>query len=197
MALFAESAIRDMSILAEKVGAVNLAQGSPDFSSPAPVKRAAAAAIREDHNQYEMTMGSQELREAIAEKVGRFNGIRADANDEVTVTCGSTEAITAAMIAFTDPGDRVIIPEPFYESYLPATILSGARAIHFRLREPGFRLAEEDLKEAFSERPKVILLNTPEQPDRPRLHEEASCPSSRTSARTTTSWQSPTRYTST
>jgi aspartate/methionine/tyrosine aminotransferase len=163
VALFAQSAIRDMSILAEQIGAVNLAQGSPDFSAPLPVKRAAAAAIREDHNQYEMTMGSPELREAIASKVGRFNGIRAGA-DEVTITCGSTEAITAAMIAMTDPGDRVIVPEPFYESYIPATILSGARAIHIRLSEPGFALEEEDLKSAFSRRPKVILLNTPNNP---------------------------------
>jgi aminotransferase len=82
----------------------------------------------------------------------------------VTITCGSTEAITAAMMAFTDPGDRVIIPEPFYESYLPATILSGATAIHFRPREPGYALAEEDLKAAFSQKPKAILLNTPNNP---------------------------------
>ncbi|MGA2199187.1 MAG: aminotransferase class I/II-fold pyridoxal phosphate-dependent enzyme [Nitrososphaerales archaeon] len=164
MDLFAESAIRNMSLLAERIGAVNLAQGSPDFSAPVSVKRAAVAAIRENRNQYEKTVGSQELREAIAARVRRFNGISADANEEVTVTCGSTEAITAAMIALTDPGDNVIVPEPFYESYLPATILSGARAIHFRLREPDFSLAEEDLKAAFSQRPKVILLNTPNNP---------------------------------
>jgi aminotransferase len=164
MDLFVESAIRNMSLLAERIGAVNLAQGSPDFSAPVSVKRAAVSAIREDRNQYEKTVGSQELREAIAARVRRFNGISADANEEVTVTCGSTEAITAAMIALTDPGDNVIVPEPFYESYLPATILSGARAIHFRLREPDFSLAEEDLKAAFSQRPKVILLNTPNNP---------------------------------
>ncbi|MDA4133948.1 MAG: aminotransferase class I/II-fold pyridoxal phosphate-dependent enzyme [Thaumarchaeota archaeon] len=164
LGLFADSAIRDMSILAEKVGAVNLAQGSPDFPAPLSVKQAAAAAIRGDHNQYEMTMGSQELREAVAAKVRSFNGISADANDGVTITCGSTEAITAAVMAFTDPGDRVIIPEPFYESYLPATILSGARAIHFRPQEPGYVLAEEELKAAFSQKPKAILLNTPNNP---------------------------------
>jgi aminotransferase len=164
MKLFTESAIRDMSILAESVGAVNLAQGSPDFPAPLQVKLAAAAAVKGDHNQYELTMGSLPLREAIAEKVKRFNGITADPNDEVTVTVGSTEAITAAMISLTDPGDRVIVPEPFYESYVPATILSGARAVHFRLREPDFVLAEEDLKEAFSKKPKAILLNTPNNP---------------------------------
>ncbi len=164
MALFTESAIRDMSMLAEKVGAVNLAQGSPDFPAPAPVKRAASAAVREDRNQYELTMGSQQLREAIAAKMERFNGISPDPDDEVTVTCGSTEAITAAMISLTGPGDRVVVPEPFYESYIPATIISGARAIHFRLSEPGFALPEEALKVAFSRGPKAILLNTPNNP---------------------------------
>ena len=164
MSLFTESAIRDMSILADRVGAVNLAQGSPDFPAPTPVKRAASAAIREDHNQYEMTMGSQALREAIAARAASFNHIRADPDDGVTVTCGSTEAITAAILAFTDPGDRVLVPEPFYESYLPATILSGARAVHFGLEAPDFALAEEGLKAAFSQRPKVMLLNTPNNP---------------------------------
>jgi aminotransferase len=164
MGLFTESAIREMSHLAAEVGAVNLAQGAPDFPAPTSVKQAATAAIREDLNQYETTTGSQSLREAIAEKVRKFNRFSADADDEITITCGSTEAITAAMIAFTDPGDRVLVPEPFYESYLPATILSGAAVTHFRLREPDYFLAEEDLKEAFSKRPKVILLNTPNNP---------------------------------
>lgn len=164
MRLFPKSAIREMSQLAAAVGAVNLAQGAPDFPAPLSVKRAAAAAIREDLNQYEMTIGSQSLREAIAEKVQKFNGFSADPDDEITITCGSTEAITSAMIALTDPGDRVIVPEPFYESYLPATILSGAKVVHFRLHEPDYGLAEEDLKQAFSARPKVVLLNTPNNP---------------------------------
>jgi aminotransferase len=164
MRFFSESTIREMSHLAAEVGAVNLAQGAPDFPAPAQLKRAAVAAIKEDHNQYETATGSQELREAIAAKVRRFNGFDVDADDEVAITCGSTEAVTAAMIAFTGPGDRVIVPEPFYESYIPATLLSGAKAVHFRLREPDFSLSEEDLKEAFSERPKVIVLNTPNNP---------------------------------
>ncbi len=141
MGLFSESAIREMSHLAAEVGAVNLAQGAPDFPAPTSVKQAATAAIQDDLNQYKTTTGSQLLREAIAEKVQKFNGFSADADDEITITCGSTEAITAAMIAFTDPGDRVLVPEPFYESYLPATILSGASVIHCRLREPDYALA--------------------------------------------------------
>jgi L-glutamine---4-(methylsulfanyl)-2-oxobutanoate aminotransferase len=162
--LFAESAIREMSILADSTGAVNLAQGSPDFSSPPAVKKAAIAAINRDHNQYEMTMGSQELREAIAAKARSFNGIRADPNDEITVTCGSTEAITATIIALTEAGDRVLIPEPFYENYVPATLISGATAIHVRFQEPHFEFAEEDLKNAFSKRPKAVVINSPNNP---------------------------------
>src|SRR5208282_979582 len=153
-----------MSILADSLGAVNLAQGSPDFPSPASVKNAAIAAIGHDHNQYEMTMGSQALREAIAAKVGSFNGIRADPNDEITVTCGSTEAITATIIALTEAGDKVIVPEPFYENYVPATLISGATAIHVRFQEPDFTFSEEELKGAFSKRPKAIVINSPNNP---------------------------------
>ncbi|MDA4136908.1 MAG: aminotransferase class I/II-fold pyridoxal phosphate-dependent enzyme [Thaumarchaeota archaeon] len=162
--MFAESAIRDMSLLADSIGAINLAQGSPDFAAPVPVKRAGAKAIMDDNNQYEMTIGSPELRGAIAAKMKRFNRVEADPDENVTVVCGSTEGIAVSMIALTDPGDRVIIPEPFYESYIPSTIISGAKAVHFRMREPDFRLAEEDLKQAFSTRPKAILLNTPNNP---------------------------------
>jgi aminotransferase len=153
-----------MSELADTIGAVNLAQGSPDFPAPISVKRAGAKAINDDYNQYEMTIGSPELREAIATKMKRFNGIETDPDENVTVVCGSTEGIADAMMALTDPGDMVIIPEPFYESYIPSTILSGAKPTHFRMREPDFRLAEEDLKRAFSTRPKAILLNTPNNP---------------------------------
>lgn len=162
--LFPESAIRDMSLLAEKIGAVNLAQGSPDFPAPLAVKRAASKAIREDHNQYEMTIGSPELRAAVAAKVQRFNHIKADPDENVTVVCGSTEGMLDAVVALTEPGDRVIIPEPFYENYVPSTIISGAKAVHFRMRDPDFTFAEEELKEAFSTRPKAIIINTPNNP---------------------------------
>jgi aminotransferase len=153
-----------MSALADATGAVNLAQGSPDFPAPAPLKKAAIAAVRSDHNQYEVNAGSMELRSEIAAKARSYNGIEATAEDNVTVTCGSTEAITAAVIALTEAGDKVVVPEPFYESYVPATLISGARAIHVRMSEPGFTLSEEGLKSAFSQRPRAILINTPNNP---------------------------------
>jgi L-glutamine---4-(methylsulfanyl)-2-oxobutanoate aminotransferase len=164
MKLFPESAIRDMSLLADELGAINLAQGSPDFPAPLAVKRAGAAAIKEDYNQYEMTIGSAELRQKLASKMKSFNNVDADSNENITVVCGSTEGIVDAIVALTDPGDRVVIPEPFYESYIPATIISGARPVHFRMREPDFGLDEESLKEAFRTRPKVIIINTPNNP---------------------------------
>ncbi len=164
MKLFPESAIRDMSLLADELGAINLAQGSPDFSAPLAVKRAGATAIREDYNQYEVTIGSVELRQKLASKMRSFNNVNADPDENVTVVCGSTEGIVDAVVALTDPGDRVVIPEPFYESYIPATIISGARPVHFRMREPDFGLDEELLKEAFRSRPKAIIINTPNNP---------------------------------
>lgn len=162
--LFTESAIRDMSALADATGAVNLAQGSPDFPAPLPLKRAAVKAIASEHNQYEINAGSLELRTAIASKARRFNHVEANAEENVTVTCGSTEAITAATVALTENGDKVVIPEPFYESYVPATLISGAEVVHVRMREPDYTFDEEELKAAFSLRPKVILLNTPNNP---------------------------------
>jgi aminotransferase len=164
MAQFTESAIREMSRLADLTGAINLAQGAPDFQAPDEVKRAAEEAISHDQNQYELTMGSQELREAIAEKMLSFNRIRASADDNITVTCGSTEAIVASMIALTEVGDKVIIPEPLYESYVPSTLISGARPVHLRLTEPDYSISEESLKQAFEGRPKAIVLNTPNNP---------------------------------
>jgi L-glutamine---4-(methylsulfanyl)-2-oxobutanoate aminotransferase len=164
MKLFPESAIRDMSQLADEIGAINLAQGSPDFPAPAAVKRAGEAAIEEDHNQYEITVGSTELRQAIAAKMRKFNRINADPETDITVVCGSTEGIVDAIVALTDPGDTVAIPEPFYESYIPAAIISGARPVHFRMREPDFRLDEEGLKEVFRDRPRAVIINTPNNP---------------------------------
>ena len=166
--LFADSVIRDMTRLADVHKAVNMAQGYPDFPAPSILKAAAARAVKEDYNQYEITWGSTELRAAIAEKARRFNGIEATGEDNVTVTCGATEAMVATMLALTDSNDEVIVPEPFYECYLPSAIISGAKVRHVRLREPSFKFDEEELKRAFEGRdgvrPKAIVINTPNNP---------------------------------
>jgi aspartate/methionine/tyrosine aminotransferase len=162
--LFTESVIRQMTRLAHEHGAVNLAQGMPDFEAPARIKVAAAKAIRDGLNQYELTWGSVALREAISDKAKRFNGIDSDPETDITVTCGSTEAMTDAIIAVADPGEEVIIPQPFYENYVPATIIAGARPRFVTLRGPGFGFDEEELKTAFSSRTKAIIINTPNNP---------------------------------
>jgi aminotransferase len=166
--LFADSVIRDMTRLADVHGAINMAQGFPDFPAPTALKAAAARAVMEDYNQYEITWGSMELRAAIAEKARRFNGIQATGEDNVTVTCGATEAMVATMLALTDSTDEVIIPEPFYECYVPSAIISGARVRHVHFKEPGFKFDEEELKRAFeghgSVKPKAIVINTPNNP---------------------------------
>jgi len=161
---FTESVIREMTRLSQQFDAINLAQGMPDFPSPSEVKSAAVKAIEDDLNQYEITWGSVELRQAIAEKARTFNGIQANPESDVTVMCGSTEAMTDSIIAVVDPGDEVIIPEPFYENYVPATIIAGARPRHFPLGETGSTLDEERLKEAFNRRTKAIIVNTPNNP---------------------------------
>lgn len=153
-----------MTRLAEECGAINLAQGMPDFEAPSRVKGAATKAIMEGLNQYETTWGSAGLRKAIAEKALRFNRIQANPETDVTVTCGSTEAMTASIIAIVDVGDEVIIPEPFYENYVPATIIAGAKPRHVRFREKGQTFDEEELKAAFSSRTKAIIVNTPNNP---------------------------------
>ena len=166
--LFTDSVIREMTRLAAVHGAINMAQGYPDFAAPSVLKAAAARAVREDYNQYEITWGSTELRAAIAEKARRFNGIQATGEDNVTVTCGATEAMVATMLALTDSDDEVIVPEPFYECYLPSAIISGARVRHVQLKGPRFEFDEEELKRAFSGRggrkPKAIMINTPNNP---------------------------------
>ncbi|MGH9919625.1 MAG: pyridoxal phosphate-dependent aminotransferase [Nitrososphaerales archaeon] len=168
MKLFTDSVIREMTRLAAVHGAINMAQGYPDFPAPSVLKTAAARAVREDYNQYEITWGSTELRAAIAEKARRFNGIQATGEDNVTVTCGATEAMVATMLALTDSDDEVIVPEPFYECYLPSAIISGARVRHVQLKGPRFGFDEEELKRAFSGRggrkPKAIIINTPNNP---------------------------------
>jgi aminotransferase len=166
---FTESVIREMTRLNNLHGGVNLSQGFPDFPAPAAVKEAACAAIRDDVNQYAVTWGSRELREAIAREFTRRYGVAVLADEQVTVCCGATEAMMATMIAIIDPGDEVIIFEPFYENYGPDAILSGATPRYVPLREPAspgaaWTFDPDELAAAFSNRTKAIILNTPNNP---------------------------------
>jgi len=161
---FTESVIREMTRRALKSGAVNLAQGYPDFAAPTELKEAAKRAIDDEYNQYAITHGSPNFRAAIADKVRAYNGIACDADRNVTVTCGATEAMVATMLAIVNPGDEVIIFEPFYENYGPDVILAGATPKYVALREPDFSIDRTELEAAFSPRTKAIIVNTPNNP---------------------------------
>jgi aspartate/methionine/tyrosine aminotransferase len=161
---FTESVIREMTRIANQHEAVNLAQGFPDFPMPEPMKDAACAAIHGDINQYAVTWGSSALRIAIAEKYRRFYGMVVDHDREVTVTCGATEAMAAVFLALIDPGDEVIIFEPFYENYGPDAILAGANPTFVPLERPHWTIDPDRLAKAFTKRTKAIVLNTPHNP---------------------------------
>jgi len=161
---FTESVIREMTRLAMKHGAVNLAQGFPDFPAPAEIKRAAQEAIAADINQYAITWGAKPLRDAVAEKFGRTQGVEVDPEREITVCCGSTEAMMSAMMAVINPGDEVVIFEPFYENYGPDAILSGAAPRFVKLHPPEWSFDREELAAAFGPQTKAIILNTPNNP---------------------------------
>ena len=161
---FTESVIREMTRRALRAGAVNLAQGFPDFPAPTELKEAAKRAIDEDYNQYAITHGSPNFRAAIAAKVRSYNKIDCDADKNVTVTCGATEAMIATLLAVINPGDEVIIFEPFYENYGPDVILSGATARFVTLRDPDFSIDRKELEAAFTKRTKAIIINTPHNP---------------------------------
>ena len=161
---FQESVIREMTRLATLHGAVNLSQGFPDFAAPEAIKEAARAAIAADVNQYAVTWGARSLREAIAAKFARSYGVPVDPEREVTVTCGSTEAMIAALLALLDPGDEVVAFEPYYENYGPDAILSGALPKFVRLRPPDWSFDPDELKRAFGPRTRAIIVNTPNNP---------------------------------
>ena len=161
---FTESVIREMTRLCHEHEGVNLAQGFPDFPAPEALKEAAVEAIRGDVNQYAITWGARSLREQLAAKMRRFYGLQFDPETEMTVTCGATEAMIATLLALVDPGDEVVIFEPFYENYGPDAILSGATPRYVRLREPDWRLDRDELTAAFSARTRAIILNTPHNP---------------------------------
>ena len=161
---FTESVIREMTRLAMQHNAVNLAQGFPDFPAPAEIKEAARRAIAEDVNQYAITWGAKDLRDAIVEKFARTQGVTVDPEREITVCCGSTEAMMSSMMAVINPGDEVVIFEPFYENYGPDAILSGAAPRFVRLRPPDWSFDRDELTSAFGPRTKAIIVNTPNNP---------------------------------
>ena len=161
---FTESVIREMTRLAMKHGAVNLSQGFPDFAAPAEIKEAARQAIADDINQYAITWGAKALRDAIVEKFDRTQGVRVDPEQEITICCGSTEAMMSSMMAIINPGDEIVVFEPFYENYGPDAILSGARPRFVKLRPPDWSYDEKELAAAFGPHTKAIILNTPNNP---------------------------------
>jgi aminotransferase len=160
---FRESVIRGMTRLAREHDALNLAQGFPNFPAPDLIKEAAARAIHEDINPYAITWGARRLREALARKYAGGYGLDADPEREITVTCGATEAMISTLLALVDPGDEVIVFEPFYENYGPDTILADARPVYVPL-EPGQPLDLERLAAAFSPRTRAVIVNTPSNP---------------------------------
>jgi aspartate/methionine/tyrosine aminotransferase len=160
---FVESVIRDMTRLSLKHGAINLAQGFPDFPAPEELKRAAASAILEDYNQYSITWGAKDLRDEISRKAREYNHIEADPETEITVTCGSTEAMMASMLALINEGDEVVVFEPFYENYGPDAAVSGAVPRFVPLNDDN-SINEEALVSAFNKNTRVLILNTPNNP---------------------------------
>ncbi len=161
---FTESVIREMTRLSDEHDGVNLSQGFPDFPAPDAIKTAACAAIQADDNQYALTWGATPLREAIATDFTRRYGVPVNPDTQVTVCCGSTEAMLTTLLASVDPGDEVIIFEPFYENYGPDAILSGAVPRYVTLREPAWTFDPDELAAAFNDRTRAILINSPNNP---------------------------------
>jgi len=161
---FNESVIREMTRLANRYGAINLAQGMPDFETPQEIKDAACKAIQDGSNQYAITWGAPVLRQAIAEKAKRFNGIDADPDKNITVCCGATETMMATLLALINPGDEIIIFQPFYENYGPDGLISGATPRFVQLRQPDWSFDRNELADAFNARTKAIIINTPSNP---------------------------------
>ena len=161
---FTDSVIRRMTRISLKYGAVNLSQGFPDFDPPKEILDRLAEVAHEDFHQYSITWGAQNFRRALAEKQSRLMGFSIDPETEIVVTCGSTEAMMAAMMTVTNPGDKVIIFSPFYENYGADTILSGAEPIYVPLTPPAFTFDPEVLEDAFRRKPKALVLCNPSNP---------------------------------
>ncbi len=164
--LFTESVIREMTRLNNLHGGINLAQGFPDFAPPAELVEAANRATAEGYHQYAITWGSPRLRAAVAEKFAAYNGVEVEPERHITVTCGATEAMMATLLAVVDPGDEVVIFEPFYENYGPDALLSGAvpRYVRLNLEDPDFGFDGDELAAAFGPRTKAVIINTPHNP---------------------------------
>ena len=162
--LFTESVIREMTRVAQECGALNLAQGFPDFPAPQVIKDAACEAIQEDINQYAITWGSPRYRDALVRKYREWYGMEVNGEREITVTCGATEAMASIMLAVINPGDEVIVLEPFYENYGPDAILCEATPVFHRLEPPEFRLDPARLEADVTPRTRAIILNTPNNP---------------------------------
>ncbi|MDE5578266.1 MAG: pyridoxal phosphate-dependent aminotransferase [Oscillospiraceae bacterium] len=161
---FTDSVIRRMTRISNQYGAVNLSQGFPDFDPPKEILDRFAEIAGEDFHQYSITWGAQNFREALAKKQEHFTGLKTDPNGEIVVTCGSTEAMMAAMMSVTNPGDKVIIFSPFYENYGADTILSGAEPIYVPLNPPEFSFDPNVLEAAFRQKPKALILCNPSNP---------------------------------
>ena len=161
---FTESVIREMTRLCALHGGINLAQGFPNFPAPTQVKEAAKRAIDADINQYAITWGSKSLRDALARSYRELYAMNVDPETMLTVTCGSTEAMISTLLAICDPGDEVIVLEPFYENYGPDAAISGATPVFVPLRPPSFGFDPDELARAFTSRTKAIIVNTPNNP---------------------------------
>ncbi len=161
---FTDSVIRRMTRVSLKYGAVNLSQGFPDFDPPKEILDRLAQVTKEDFHQYSVTWGAQNFREALADKQSKLMGRKIDPNSEIVVTCGSTEAMMAAMMSVANPGDKVIVFSPFYENYGADTILSGAQPIYVPLYPPEFNFNQDELEAAFKQHPKALILCNPSNP---------------------------------
>ena len=161
---FTDSVIRRMTRISAQYNAVNLSQGFPDFDPPKELMDRLSHVAYEDFHQYSITWGAQGFREALAAKQTRFMGHPVDPNREIVVTCGSTEAMMAAMMTVTNPGDKVVIFSPFYENYGADTILSGAEPVYVPLHLPEFNFDPAELEQAFQQHPKALILCNPSNP---------------------------------
>lgn len=161
---FTESVIREMTRVSDACGGINMSQGFPDFESPLAIREAAIDAINNHHNQYPVTFGEPELREAISKKAFSYNRIECNPDTDITVTCGATEAMIATLTAIINPGDEIIIFEPFYENYDPDGILSGAKPRYVTLNLPDWHYDSDELNTAFNNNTKAIIINTPNNP---------------------------------